>query len=117
MDDVRSGAHLMLAMGPPDIVVASEAPVVAEGRVPSLRVAKIRIPGDREERYAAVPNVVRIVGAGKPQHSQPDIGSKVGSLPILAHARKADITVNHKGGRQRQGMPNGDELNERMESP
>src|SRR6266571_5244420 len=116
MNDVRSGADLVFAMGPPDIVVAGEAPVVTECRVPSLRVAKIRIPGDREERYAAVPQIRGIVGTRKPQNSQTDIRSKVRSLAVLAHASKADVAVHNKGRRKRSSVANGDEPHERMES-
>src|SRR6266702_3606938 len=104
MNDVRSGADLVFAMGPPDIVVAGEAPVVTECRVPSLRVAKIRIPSDREERYAAVPQIRGIVGTRKPQNSQTDIRSKVRSLAVLAHASKAAVAATIANGFAQAGL-------------
>src|SRR6266480_371901 len=42
VNDVRASTDLVLAMGPADVVRAGEAPVVAEGGVPSLWVANRR---------------------------------------------------------------------------
>ena len=61
MDDVRPGADLMFVMGPSDIVVARETPVVAESWVPSLGVAKVGVTRNIEIGDAAVPQVRAVV--------------------------------------------------------
>src|SRR6266566_200340 len=115
MDDVRSGADLVLAVGPPDVVVAGEAPVVAERGVPSFGVTNVRVTCNREVWKAAAAQVRRIISPGNPQHVRSDVCTKVRSLPVLAHASKADVPIDDKGRRQSQCVTHGDQLYERME--
>ena len=114
MDDVRSGADLVLAMGPSNVVVADEAPVVPVSGIPSLGVAEIGVARDGEERYTAASQVVRIVGTRNPEHAQSNVCAKVRCLPVLAHTSKADIAVDDQSGRQGQSVTHGDELHKIM---
>src|SRR5204863_6190335 len=114
MNDVRSRAYLMLAMRPPDVVVAGETPVISERGVPALWITNIGIAGNSEEGKAAAAQV-RPVGAWNSKNVRSDVGAEVGSLAVLAHARKADVAINNKSRRERQGVSHGHKLHERME--
>src|SRR6266568_8838722 len=98
MNNVRAGVNLMLAMGPANIVVAGEAPIVPKSGVPTLGIAKIGVARNVKIGEAAVPQVVRIVGARNPEHSQSDVCAEVRCLAKLAHACKAHVPVNDKRG-------------------
>src|SRR6266853_2446472 len=102
VDDVRSGADLVLAVGPPYVVRAGEAPVVAVSRVPSFGVAQICISIDKEKGHAAAALVRRVVGAWNPQNIQADVCAEVRRLAILAHASEPDVAVDHECWREGQ---------------
>src|ERR1700724_310837 len=93
VDNVASKAKLMLAMRPPEVVGTGEAPVMAEGRIPILRVANVGKTGNAKERKAAVAHVIGIVGA-RNTNVKADVLAEVRSLAIFAHASKPYVTVN-----------------------
>src|SRR5690349_9524660 len=99
VNDVCSGGDLVLAVGPADVVRTGEAPVIAISGVPTLGVAEISVVRC-EVRYTAVTLVGGIVGARKTQNIESDIGTKVGSLTVLAHACKTDVPVHDERWRE-----------------
>ena len=66
MDNVDSGADLMLTVGPSHVVRGREAPIVTERGIPSLRIAHIRIAGNRKVRKTAAAQIRAVIGAGNP---------------------------------------------------
>src|SRR5215467_15179363 len=110
MDDVCPSTDLMLGMRPAHVVGASEAPIVAVGGVPALRVSKVGVPVHKEKGHAAVAYVRGIVSPWNPQHVQADVRAKVRGLSVFAHARKAHVAVHDERWRERQCMTNRDKL-------
>ena len=66
----------------------------------------------------------RVVEAGELRQRQPrrraehvgaDVGAEVRSLPVLAHAGKADVAIDDERWREGQSVSDGNELHKRME--
>src|SRR5882724_8170988 len=114
MDDVDPGANLVLTMGPSDVMGRGKTPVIAEGRVPSLWIADVCIPGDGEIRKAAAAKV-RTVRTRNSEHVRSDVDTEVRGLTVFTHASKADIAVDDEVRRKGQYVAHGDQLYERME--
>ena len=63
VNDIGPSANLVLALGPPHIVGTGEAPVIAECRIPALRVADVRETGNGKEGEPAAAQVRTVVGS------------------------------------------------------
>src|SRR5437660_294424 len=115
MNDIDSGANLMLALGPPHIVRSSKTPVVAECRIPALGVPNVCKTGNSEKRKAAAAQIRTIVGSGQAQHIRSDVSPVIRSLCVLAHVCDADVPVHNKGRRECERMTDVHELHKRAE--
>src|SRR5256885_324672 len=100
MNDVCTGADLVLAMRPPDVVVAGKAPVVAVRRIPALGVADIVKLRNREKRKAAASQVRRVVSSGQPENIETNVRAHVRRLAVLAHASEAYVAVQDQAWRK-----------------
>ena len=110
MNDIDSGANLMLALGPPHIVRSSKTPVVAECRIPALGVPNVCKTGNSEKRKAAAAQIRTIVGSGQAQHIRSDVSPVIRSLSVLAHACEAHVPVHNKGRRECERVTDSNEL-------
>src|SRR5262249_8825344 len=114
VEEIEAEPDLVGAPHPACIGVESVGLVVAQQRVPSLRITQGRIIRTDGKRRDATLQWVRPIRPRHRQRVRSEIRAKVRGLLILAESGPAERRVYEKGGRDGIGLPDARCLHERV---